>query len=500
MIPGRSRTSALTRASRTRRDGVTPTSPLPAYDTGVKHRLRGSAAALLASALTVGLGCGVAPGAAVRPPSSAAHRSRVVVISIDGMMPDTWSAPDAQGLAVPTLRALAARGAKARVQTVFPAVTYPAHTTMVTGVAPAVHGIVTNRPPDPLNKNLAGWRWYSEEIRVPTLWQAVTAQQREVALIEWPVTLGARVSFVVPEYWRAGTSEDQRLMRALATPGLLPAVEADYPQLWSKLTPPDVEDAAQFAIARHLLARHDPDLMLVHVWRTDDMQHDHGPGSEQAKAAFEAVDRELGALLQQLEASPRWQDTTLVVVSDHGFAAVEREVRLNVLLRQRGLIVEDPVEHKVTSSRIAVVGNGGSAFVYAADAAAKEQALAAVRELGAPIASVMTGEEVAAQGGDASVSFAVMAAPGYQFTDSRLGEVVVQTPNKGAHGFAPTDPAMHASLLLVGPRIPAIDLGVVPMTSVAPTLAALLGTPLPSATGAPLSRILPAAGAAGAAR
>jgi predicted AlkP superfamily pyrophosphatase or phosphodiesterase len=50
---------------------------------------------------------------------------RVIVVSIDGLMPDAYLAPDAHGLAIPTLRSLVARGAAGRVRGVMPTVTYP---------------------------------------------------------------------------------------------------------------------------------------------------------------------------------------------------------------------------------------------------------------------------------------------------------------------------------------------------------------------------------------
>lgn len=428
-------------------------------------------------------GCGGAG-----PPVREHHvggRPRVVVVSIDGMMPQTYLDPDALGLAVPTLRELVRRGVVARVVPVLPTVTYPAHTTLVTGVAPGRHGITTNRPADALDKNQAGWRWYAEDIAVPTVWGQVAAQGREVALIEWPVTVGAKVSHLVPEFWRAGTTDDQKLLRAMATPGLLEAVQADSPELWTHLTPPNVADDAQFAIARHLLARHDPDLMLVHVWRTDDMQHDHGPRSAQARAAFEHVDALLGQLLRQLEASPRWAETTLVVVSDHGFAAIEREVRLGVLFEKQGL-VQRGADGQLSQSRVTAVPNGGLVYVYATDPEAAAQAERAVRKLGAPIAQILPAAEVARRGGDPSVAFAALAAPGFHFGDRRTGELFVDTPGRGTHGYLPEDPAMHASLLAVGPGVQTRDLGVVPMTAIAPTLAELVGAPLPDASDAPL--------------
>ena len=47
--------------------------------------------------------------------------------------------------------------------------TYPSHTTLLTGVAPAAHGIESNTPFDPLNVNREGWYWYAEDIKVATL-------------------------------------------------------------------------------------------------------------------------------------------------------------------------------------------------------------------------------------------------------------------------------------------------------------------------------------------
>ena len=164
------------------------------------------------------LGCaGADDGCAVRV--AAAPAPRAIVVTVDGLMPETYTAPDRHGLAVPTLRGIVAGGAWARgARPVMPTVTYPTHTTLATGVDPGVHGITGNRVFDPLEKNREGWHWYSEDIRVPALWDAVEASGRSAALINWPVTVGARARYLVPEYWRAGTAEDQKLLRLRARP------------------------------------------------------------------------------------------------------------------------------------------------------------------------------------------------------------------------------------------------------------------------------------------
>lgn len=435
--------------------------------------------------------CSGSHGDAVRPGGAGgagARRAvkgpaRVVVVSLDGLIPETYLEPDRLGLAVPTLRALASRGAYARaVESVFPSVTYPAHTTLVTGAPPRVHGITSNRTVDPLHKNQSGWRWYAEDIAVPTLWQVVEAQGRAAALIQWPVTVGAQVSFNVPEFWRAGTRDDQKLLRGLSTPGLLEAVARGYPELWTALTPPDVRDPAQFAIAKHLIAHESPDLMLVHVWMTDDAQHAHGPRSAEAKQAIENVDRLLGELVAVLEQSPDWPRTTLVIYSDHGFAAVDKEIRLNALFVERGLIQLD-AEGKPATARVTAIENGGTAYVYALDEAARGEVRAALDSIRPALAQVYTPEEIAAAGGDPEATFAVAGAPGHSFSDKLSGPVIAERPGRGHHGFPPKDPAMAASFIAYGPRVPRRDLGAVKMVDLGPTIARWLGVTLPGATG-----------------
>lgn len=419
-------------------------------------------------------------------PTSGAHARlarRVVVVSVDGLMPDAYLDPDAHGLRVPTLRALVAGGASARVHGVMPTVTYPSHTTMVTGVAPRVHGIVTNEPLDPLGANQGGWRWYAEDIAAPTIYQAVEAAGGTAALVNWPVSVGAKASLVVPEYWRAGGADDQKLVRALSTPGLLDDVARETPDLWKHFTPPDTEDAAPFAIARYVLRARAPDLVLVHAFHLDDMQHAHGPWSAEADATIEDVDRELGALVAELERSPDWPRTTLVVVSDHGFRAIDHELRLGALFAGHGLVRDGAAD-------VGVIANGGTAFVYVLDPAKRGAIDAALALLGDRVARRIDHDELAAMGGDPRASFALVAAPGNAFSDARTGDPIVafDAPH-GTHGWPPDDPDMAASFIAFGPQTPHASLGTIEMIDLAPTFARWLGVPLAGAAGRPIDAI-----------
>ena len=87
---------------------------------------------------------------------SAQERTpHVVMISIDGLRPALLA--DSR-LKLPTLRRLMQQGAWARVTGVLPTVNYPSHTTLITGVLPAVHGILDNRIFIP--EGLSQQAWY----------------------------------------------------------------------------------------------------------------------------------------------------------------------------------------------------------------------------------------------------------------------------------------------------------------------------------------------------
>src|SRR5580658_3399177 len=151
----------------------------------------------------------------------------LLVISIDGMRPDYVSAADQHGLKIPNLRRIRDTGSHASgVRGVLPSVTYPSHTTIMTGVWPAKHGVFANTTFDPLGTNQSGWFWYAEDIRVPTVWEAAAKAGYVVGSVSWPVTVGARgISWLIPEYWRASTDEDIKLMRAISTPGMMKEFE-----------------------------------------------------------------------------------------------------------------------------------------------------------------------------------------------------------------------------------------------------------------------------------
>ena len=72
---------------------------------------------------------------------------------------------------------------------------------------------------------------------------------------------------------------------------------------WAQLPKRFMKDAMVADVAMHVLARHAPDLLLVHFLSTDSFQHLYGPRSPEAYWAIEYVDDRIGRLLASLAAA-----------------------------------------------------------------------------------------------------------------------------------------------------------------------------------------------------
>ena len=432
--------------------------------------------------------------------------ARLIVISIDGLAGFYWDDPAAR---MPTLRGLAARGALARsVESVFPSTTWPSHATIVTGVRPHRHGVVANsilNRETGVAEDLTGDPIYDAAAlyHAPTLWDVARAAGLTAAALDWPGTRrAAALGFNLPFF------KDQRVFHEHTAPEVLGELSSlGYPVgrmgEWAELPKRFMKDAMVAELAAHVFGRHRPDLLLVHFLCTDSFQHLWGPRSPEAYWAIEYVDERIARLLARLPEGEVPERTALVVLSDHGFLPVEREIRPNVRLRQLGLLRVDDAGG-VRRARARFVANGGGGLLYVLghhDRAGLARELAA--ELGRldGVANAWTEDLFPALG---------LPSPG---ANPRLGDVAFETESgamfvseavdaeplgptrryRGAHGHLPSRPENRAFLLAVGPGIkPGVELGPIATVDIAPTLGHLLGVALPDVEGRVLTEIFEA--------
>jgi predicted AlkP superfamily pyrophosphatase or phosphodiesterase len=414
----------------------------------------------------------------------------LVMISIDGLRPDYITAADTHGAKVPNLRRFLKEGAYAEgVAGVVPTVTYPSHTTLVTGVWPVKHGILANTTFDPLQKNYQGWYWYTEDIRVPTLWDAAAKAGRATASIQWPVTVGAHITWNIPEFWRANTEDDAKLLQAVSTPGLLAEARSEI-GAYRGGTDASVEgDENRGRYAQWMLEKKHPGLLTLHLIALDHIEHEAGPFSPEAIAVLESLDAVIGKVREAAERLAPGR-AYVAVVSDHGFAKTDAQLNLFPAFREAKLFSVDD-KGKIADWKAMPWVTGGSAAIVLKDPA-DAATLAQVRELLAKLAStpangidrVLDADELHKRGGYPTASFFVSLKPGWRTGYALEGSILSKTKPGGTHGELPDLPDLRAAFFLTGPGVPAgRSLGVIDMRDIAPTLAHEARLSLPSADG-----------------
>ncbi|HEX8143739.1 MAG TPA: ectonucleotide pyrophosphatase/phosphodiesterase [Pyrinomonadaceae bacterium] len=425
---------------------------------------------------------------------------RALVISIDGLDARYLQRCDEYGLRIPTLRRLMTQGASSlEVVAVYPSVTYPVHTTIVTGALPARHGIVGNELFIPPGAPQCGeWHWFARDIKAETLWDAARRSGLSTGIVSWPVAGGAG-DYNVPEIKKLDGSlrDTLALMIANERPrGIIEAAASRDPHLYSSANA-DEHDEMRARFSGYIIEEKRPHLMLVHLFDLDHFQHDYGPFTAEALAMLEKLDGYAARIMAAAERAGTLSETAIFIVSDHGFKPISKLIHPGVLLGRAGLLtvsdVVGPQGHTrpcVTDWRALPSVTGGSCAIILRDAADREAFEKARNAFdgfqhngaeGAPF-SVIDGTEVRAMGADTRAAFALEAKDGYAFGQNYSGEPVTPSIQRGQHGYLPS--RYYTSFIASGAGIKRRgDLGPVRIIDIGPTIARTLGLTLGDADG-----------------
>jgi hypothetical protein len=342
---------------------------------------------------------------------------------------------------------------------------------LLTGVQPAAHGITGNRhwprtpgaPPALLDD--------AALIEVQTLFTVAEEHDPTVA------TLGA---FAKPKVARLFS----------AAPGRQRAPD----RLWSSDERPSPSDDATMTAALGLMERPEPDLAVIALAGVDRAAHRFGPAAPECEQAVALADAALGRLLDEIRRLGRWGRSIVIVTADHGFSPVAptAEAPYPVVSFGRELL-----RAKVDGVR--PVADGRLEHVYvdgidpaASDAGASAAVLRRVAELAAATPGVA---EVLARLETDGVASLARAHPDWHVGHPRSGELLLVAARGhhfvdpfdvgdagllGSHG-GPEDNTVPLFVLGGAPQIAAAGAGAAPPASVdvAPTIATLLGLPLP---------------------
>jgi predicted AlkP superfamily pyrophosphatase or phosphodiesterase len=403
----------------------------------------------------------------------------VVMISVDGFRPNfymdkSWPAPNMQQMMEKGVYAEGVRG-------VFPTVTYPSHTTLITGVTPGKHGICYNTAFT--FDGQAGWNTDASLIKVETLWDAVKKAGLKSASVSWPVSVGAPIDYNIPETWSKTNPSDRRIASSeQATPkGLFEEVTANAT---GKLQANDYNltylsmDENVSRMAAYLIRTYKPNLITLHLPCTDGAQHAEGRNGDGVRRAVASADHAISNILEALDKAGIKDSTAIIITGDHGFVDTHTSLSPNIWLAKNGL-----------TGKAVFFTTGGSTFLHLANAK-DEKTLQQVKTILAQLPEsykklfrIIDKQALDKAGADSTAALALTAIQGFSFTNATDGEVL-KPAKGGTHGYYPDFYEIQTGFIGFGAGFK--KGGVMPLIGledIAPTIAKLLGIQLKGADG-----------------
>ena len=243
-------------------------------------------------------------------------------------------------------------------------------------------------------------------------------------------------------------------------------------------------------LATYIVKTHDPHVLLVHLIALDSAQHTFGPGSPEALRTMQQIDGYVGEIVEAVRASGHAGTTTVAVVSDHGFLPLERQLQPNAAFKQAGLLTVERARRGDRLARLVPLERRLGLRVREAGGRSRARGGSCSRRCGRirPTASARCGT---ARPWRRAARIPTRTSASMWWTASTPApahDVLVKAAsNKGGHGFGPDRTALHSSLVMAGPAVSRRGtLGVVKMTQIAPTLAAILDVRLAADAAKPL--------------
>ncbi len=426
-------------------------------------------------------------------------KRRLVVISLDALgaldVPVFEKMPNFS-------RILSGASVCFNVSSVYPSITYPAHTSIITGCYPRKHGIINNTHFQ-IRRASPDWLWQRKYVKTTTLYDEVIKAGGTVAAFLWPVTARSAITWNMPEIF-ANRPWTNQIFTSLynGSPAFQAVLQKKFGHIRQGRQQPALDDFVVECV-KYTLKKHKPDLTLIHLTDADTQRHLHGTCSPQAMEAIARHDRRLGELLDVLDEQKMSGDTNVIVLGDHYQKDTQKAIYMNYWFLQKGWL--EVRAGRLCQWQVYCKNCDGSAYVYIRKGCGHLKD--AVRELLVELAAdgdsgieqVIEGRDAAAMGADAHCSFMLEARDGYYFLDSlhgpgcsveRMDDAMPGTRMYATHGYLPGKPGYQTVFIARGPDIKEnVCIPSMCLVDEGPTMAHLMGVSLPGADGKVLQAI-----------
>jgi predicted AlkP superfamily phosphohydrolase/phosphomutase len=286
---------------------------------------------------------------------------KVVIVGLDGATFRTLQ-PWIDAGHLPAMKDMIEGGVSGKLRSVVPPVTAPAWASFMTGKNPGKHGIYYFTTKEKSSGREIPVSAHSRSGK--TVWDLLSESGRTVLVLNVPTTYppqpvnGVMIAdFLTPKGKRDFVHPPALLNEIEDIFGKYP-LYLKTPVFSANLSEANVERFLaelhqeleyKFAVTHYLMDRHPADFVMLHLWGTDRIQHElwnlfdsEHPRYDKRLAArygasiigyFSAVDSEIAKLKSRLD-----DDTTFIIMSDHGFGPIHRFIDLNVWLLEQGYI------------------------------------------------------------------------------------------------------------------------------------------------------------------
>ncbi|WP_010134562.1 alkaline phosphatase family protein [Ochrovirga pacifica] len=407
--------------------------------------------------------------------------NNLIIISIDGFrsnfyMEEQWPTPH--------IKDLASNGVYSKgVNGIFPTVTYPSHTTLITGVGPDKHGIYYNTE---IAENGESGKWIYDfsQIKSQTLWQVAKEKGLKTASVSWPISVNAPyIDYNIPEIWSFTNPMDRRgATDKYATPsGLFQEVVENAT---GKMNVNDYNlsslsmDQNLARIAAYILRKYKPNVLTIHLPNTDGAQHKNGRLGIEVQKAIAGADQAVGTIIDALKKADLFKKTNIIITGDHGFMTVHTSIAPNLWLKEMNV-----------HNKAFFFSTGGSAFLHLKDANDKKTLNKILNKLHSlpyglqKMFKIINREQMTLRGADPRAVLALSATNGYCFTNEKTGELLNKKIG-GKHGQYPDNELIQTGFVAFGPNFQkGLLFNQLQLEDIAPLAAHLLGTLLNDSKG-----------------
>jgi predicted AlkP superfamily phosphohydrolase/phosphomutase len=390
-------------------------------------------------------------------------RNHVFVISIDALSTEDLKELSSQTHCKELLEGFS--GAL-KVHSPYPSLTYPCHATIMTGCYPDKTGIFHNT-----DYKTGTWNWYHGAIKKPTLIDIVRQKGLTSGCICWPVMGGAPSDYLIAEIWTEKPEEDPTpIFDSVNSPLAKPIFEKNK-HLLTWMTTPSF-DLFATACTADIIKLAKPDLVCSHLSYLDHQKHQLGTSPAGLSHAYALIDECLGKILEATKEAGIREQTTFVLLGDHGQKDIHTLCNLNAILKERGYY------HDRQKWQIFGYSCGCSSQIHIRNIdqqQAKKILIEMQKDYPTAIAGVMDRNDFQALHLDGPFAFVLEAGKGYAF--GKKDSLLFEAPSP--QGFSM---ANHGYLSETGPEPPFIVcnkkglvLDQARMVDEAPTILSLLG-------------------------